>query len=218
MSTLTVGYIVNVVEKKALDEANDDFTQAELIGLYNLALRFIVSLVPRAYTITTSELLAPGTLQSIPATGLALSNLVRNMGSDPGETPGEAITEADIDAMNKLVPSWSTETAVEEVDNFMRIAGMDASFFVSPPSDGTGYVQMVYFAMPPTTTYDEDGDWENDKIPISDEFIPALPDAMLYNAYDDDTDTPGNLPRSQMYYQRAVQILGIKDTQTKGRK
>jgi len=76
MSTLTVGYIVGVVEKKALDEANDDFTQAELIGLYILALRFIVSLVPRAYTITTSELLASGTLQSIPATGLVLSGII----------------------------------------------------------------------------------------------------------------------------------------------
>ena len=217
MSTLTVGYIVGVVEKKALDEANDDFTQAELIGLYNLALRFIVSLVPRAYTITTSELLASGTLQSIPTTGLALSGIIRNMGTN-GETPGAATREADLDAMNKLVPSWSTETAAEEIDNFMRIPGMDASFMVSPPSDGTGYVQLVYSAMPPTTTYDDAGVWEDDKIPVSDEFIPALPDAMLYNAYDDDTDTPGNLPRSQMYYQRAIQILGIKDTQTRGRK
>lgn len=217
MSTLTVGYIVGVVEKKALDEENDDFAQAELIGLYNLALRFIVSLVPRAYAITTSELLAPGTLQSVPATGLVLSDVVRNTGTD-GKTPGPAITKADLAAMNTLVPSWSSETATEEIDNFMRIPGMDASFFVSPPSDGTGYVQMVYSAMPPTTTYDDDGDWEDDKIPISDEFVPALPDAMLYNAYDDDTDTPGNLPRSQMYYQRAVQILGIKDTQTQGRK
>ena len=216
MSTLTVGYIVNVVEKKAIDEGNDDFTQAELIGLYNLALRFIVSLVPRAYAIMTSELLAPGTLQSIPATGLVLSNVVRNMGTD-GETPGTPVTEADLVAMNKLVPGWSTETASAEIDNFMRVPGMDASFYVSPPSDGTGYVQMVYPATPPTTTYDAAGDWEDDKIPLSDEFIPALPDAMLYNAYDDDTDTPGNLARSQMYYSRAVQILGIKDTQTQGR-
>ena len=216
MSTLTVGYIVNVVEKKALDEENSDFSQSELIGLYNLALRLVVSLVPRAYTITTSELLASGSLQSIPSTGLGLSNIVRNMGTDPGETPGSSVMEADLTAMNTLVPDWSSETAMEEIDNFMRIPGMDASFLVSPPSDGTGYVQMVYSAMPPTTTYDADGDWEDDKIPLSDEFIPALPDAMLYNAYDDDTDTPGNLPRSQMYYQRVIQILGIKDTQ--GRK
>ena len=123
-----------------------------------------------------------------------------------------------MDAINKLVPTWSTETAAEEINNFMRVPGMDAAFMVSPPSDGTGYVQMVYSATPPTTTYDTDGDWEDDKIPISDEFIPALPDAMLYNAYDDDTDIPGTLPRSQMYYQRALQILGIKDTQTRGRR
>ena len=43
MSTLTVGYMVNIVEKKLLDESNADYTKADLIGFYNLSLRLIVS-------------------------------------------------------------------------------------------------------------------------------------------------------------------------------
>ena len=217
MSTLTVGYIVDLVEKKAVDENNDDFSQAELIGLYNLALRFIVSLVPRAYTIKISQLLAAGSEQSIPSDGLQLVNVLRNMGTD-GETPGASILEASLAAMNRLVPNWSTETAAAVVDNFMRIPDMDASFYISPPNDGTGYIQMVHTATPPTSTYDEDGDWEDDKIPLSDEFVPALPDAMLFIVYDDDSDYPGNTPRSQYYFQRAMTILGLKDEHMERRK
>jgi len=217
MSTLTVGWLVDVVEKKALDEQNDDFEQSELIGLYNLALRLIVSLVPRAYTITTAEKLAAGIIQSIPGNGLALVDIIMNMGTG-GITPGVSIKEADLDAMNKLVPGWSSETAAVTIENFMRLKGMDASFYVSPPSDGTGYVQQVYSATPPTTTYDEAGVWQNDKIPLSDEFVPVLPDAMLFNAYDEDSDVPGTLPRSQMYYNRVMQLLGIKDAQTQRKK
>lgn len=216
MSTYTVGSMVDVVEKKAVDENNDDFSKAELINLYNLSLRFIVSLVPRAYTIQSSQKLAAGTLQSLPYDGLRLVNVLRNMGTD-GETPGASILEASLAAMNRLVPNWSTETAAATVDQFMRILEMDASFYVSPPNDGTGYIQMVYAAMPPTSTYDADDDWEDDKIPLSDEFVPAIPDAMLFHAYDDDTDIPGNTPRSQYYYQRALQILGVKDEHLKRR-
>lgn len=216
MSTLTVGYMVDVVEKKALDENNSDFTKAELIGLYNLALRLIVSLVPRAYTITTSLALAAGAQQAIPADGLTLVDVPRNMGTD-GLTPGSAIREASLDAMGKLYPEWNTVTATAAIKNFMRIPGMDASFFCFPQSDGTGKVQIVYAATPPSTTYDAGGLWEDDKIPLSDEFVPAIPDAMLFNAYDDDTDIPGNTPLSQMYYNRVLQILGIKGAQMKER-
>lgn len=216
MSTLTVGWMVDVVEKKLLDESNVDYSQAELIGLYNLSLRLICSLVPRAYSKYSNILLASGTLQSIPSDGLALVEITRNMGTD-GLTVGASVREASLDAFKKLYPDWSTESSDAAIKNFMRIPEMDASFHVFPPSDGTGYVHCVYTATPPSTTYDAAGDWEDDKIPLSDEFVPAIPNAMLFHAYDDDSDYPGDTTRSQMYYQRVLQLLGIKDTQTQGR-
>jgi len=217
MSTLTVGYMVNIVEKKLLDESNADYTKADLIGFYNLSLRLIVSLIPRAYTITSSIKLASGTQQSIPSDGLALVGVPRNMGTN-GTTAGAAIREASLDAFNQMFPNWSTTTAAAVIKNFMRIPGMDASFFVYPPSDGTPYVQCVNSATPPTTTYDVEGLWEDDKIPLSDEFVGAIPDAMLFHAYDDDSDMPGNTTRSQIYYNRLLQNLGLKDAQTGRRK
>ncbi len=217
MSTLTVGWLVDLVEKKAQDEENADFTQAELIGFYNLTLRSIVSLVPRAYTIEANVMLASGVLQSIPSDGLSLVDIPMYMGTG-GTTPGAAITEADLAALKTLCPNWTTEAAVAAIEQFVRIPGMDASFYVVPQSDGTGYVKMLYVATPPSTAYDALDAWQSDKIPLSDEFVPAIPDGMLYHAYDDDSDTPGNEGRSGKYYNRMLQWLGLKGQQVAGRK
>lgn len=209
MSTLTVGWIIDVVEKKIIDEGNADFSEAELVGLYNLSLRLIVSLVPRAYALTQSVLLAAGTLQSIPSNGIKLLDIVRNTGA-AGTSNGSNVTPVDPNSMRQMVPSWSSATAAAEIEHFMRLPDMDASFQVYPPSNGAGYVEMVFSAVPPTVVYDDGNVWKTSRIPLSDEFVPAIPDAIMFNAYDDDTDIPGNAQRSQLHYQRVLSLLGLK--------
>lgn len=209
----TVGYIVDVVEKKALDEQNDDTSQAELVGLYNLAIKMIVSLVPRAFTKTASLKLSAGIQQSIASDGLAILDIPMNMGTN-GTTPGAAIREADLKAMTDMVPTWTTATAAAVIKHFMQIDGEDRLFYVYPPADGTSYVKATVSATPPETTYDDAGDWENDIIPLSDEYINAVPDAMLYNKYDDDTDVPGTKAVGQIYWQRVLNLLKIKTGQS----
>lgn len=212
----TVGYMVDVVEKKALDENNDDTSKAELVGLYNLALKLIVSLVPRAYTKTASLKLSAGIQQAIASDGLAILDIPMNMGTS-GTTPGASIREADLGSMTAMFPSWTTETAAAVIKNFMKIKGEDRKFYVFPPADGTSYVKATVSATPPETTYDDDGDWESDIIPVSDEYINAVPDAMLYNKYDDDSDVPGTKPIGQIYFQRVLNLLNIKSNQAQKR-
>lgn len=209
MSSLTVGWLIDLVRKKSIDENDVDFSDVDWISFYNLTLRLIVSLVPRAYALTSSHQMVSGVTQSIPTNGLRLVDVSRNTGND-GLTAGSGITEADYEAMKSMVPNWAEETASEEIEHFIRIPDMDASFHVYPPSDGVGYVEMVFSATPPTVTYDEAGAWETERIPVSDEFVNALPDGMLYHAYDEDSDTPGTIPRSQVYYGRLMQLLGLK--------
>ena len=214
MSTLTVGWIIDVVEKKIIDEGNADFSESELVGLYNLSLRLIVSLVPRAYALTQSVLLTAGTFQSIPSNGIKLLDITRNTGA-AGTSNGSNVTPVDPVSMRQMVPSWSNETAAAEIQHFMRIPDMDASFHVYPPSDGTGYVEMVFSACPPTVVYDSGDVWKSSRIPLSDEFVPAIPDAIMFHAYDDDTDIPGNAQRSQLHYQRVLSLLGLKSPEMK---
>ena len=104
----------------------------------------------------------------------------------------------------------ATTTQAAAIEHFMRIPNMDASFHVYPPSNGAGYVEAVYAAIPPTVVYDEAGLWENERIPFSDEFVPAIPDGIMFHAYDDDSDIPGNTGRSQLHYQRLLSLLGLK--------
>lgn len=211
----TVGYMVDVVEKKALDENNDDTSQSELVGLYNLAIKLIVSLVPRAYTKTASLKLSAGIQQSIPSDGLRLLDIPMNMGD--GVTPGATIREADLDSMTSMFPGWTTESQAAVIKNFMQIKGEDRLFYVFPPADGTSYVKTTVSASPPETTYDDDGDWESDIIPLTDEYVNAVPDAMLYHKYDDDTDVPGTKAVGQIYFQRVMNLLNIKSGQAQRR-
>lgn len=215
MSTLTLGYMVDLVEKKAQDEGNADFDVSELVGLYNMTLRLICSLVPRAYTLTESWQMVSGSLQAIPSNGIKLVDILKNMGTD-GLTEGNGISLVDHEAMRKLVPNWSSETAAQEIQHYMRLADMDARFYVYPPSDGTGYIQGIFSATPPTVVYDVAGVWQNARIPLSDEFVPAIPDGMLFHAYDDDTDVPGTATRAQIYYGRFTQLLGLKSPEVRG--
>lgn len=219
MSSMTVGYIVDLARKKLVDEGDTrDFEDSDLIGFYNLTLRTIVSFIPRAYTIIKQDHeLAAGLIQSIPSDGIKFVDFVMNMGAD-GATPGSPIREVDYDAMKSLVPEWTAETAEDEIQHYMKIPGMDASVLVSPPSDGTGKTMLVYAAMPPTSVYDVDGEWESDRVPISDEFVSAIPDGILFHSYDDDSDVPGTIARSQMYFNRMMQLLGLKAQQVAGRK
>ena len=214
MSSLTVGWLFDIVRKKAIDEGETDYDDVDLISLYNITLRLIVSLVPRAYPLTQAVQMVSGVMQSIPTKGMRLIDVPKNMGTD-GKTQGESIRESDLNAMRALVPDWAEETAATKIEHFIRIPNMDASFYVYPPSDGTGYIQQVFSAVPPTVVYDAADAWKSERIPLSDEFVPALPDGILFNAYDDDTDIPGTAARAQIYYNRMLKLLGLKSPEMK---
>jgi hypothetical protein len=207
-TTLTVGAIVDVVRKKAQDESDYDFTDSELLVLYNLTLRKIVSMQPKASSKNVSRQLSAGSLQQIPADGLQLISVRRNMGTD-GTTPGAAITEVDVLNMNDLYPDWSTDSQTSAIQHFMRSIHAMNEFYSYPPNDGTGYAEIEYSYAPAMAVYDAAGAWESEKIPLNDDYVNAVPDGMLYMIYDDDSDYPGTSPRSQMYFQRFVQQLGL---------
>ena len=209
MSTITVGFLVSSVEKKIQDEGNDDWSESDLIGLYNLTLREIVSLDPKAYTITSNELMISGVEQTIPTAGIALVDVIRNMGTD-GAIAGDMVREIPLSVLDDFYPGWAAETATTAIEHYTRIDGIKNKFYTYPQSDGTGYLELKYSATPTTTTYDTDNVWQSRVIPLDDNYVDSLINGMLYRAYEDDSDLPGNAQRSEMYKTRFMQTLGIQ--------
>lgn len=210
MATTTVGFCVDMAERKILDESNDEYSEQNLLDLYALAIKEIINLVPSSHTEILKWKLSPSTRQTIPGNGVELVDVIQNMGS-AGDTPGKGIRETSLDVMRTLLPNWESEDSADVIEHFLRIPENKKAFMVYPPSTGNQHIQASVTTVPPAVIWDAGGDWRVSVIPIDDTYSHAIINGMVYIAYDDDSDTPGNTPRSQIFYARFLQDLGIRE-------
>lgn len=217
MPTTTVGFCVNMAERKILDESNDEYSEQNLVDLYNLAINEIVNLVPSASSESRTWKLSPTTMQTIPADAVNLVDVISNMGAD-GETPGAAIRETTLKIMKALLPGWESDPASAITESFFKIPESKTAFMIYPKSDGTGHIKADVTILPAPVLWDVGEDWKVAVIGVDDTYGHAIINGMVYIAYDDDSDMPGNTPRSQMYYQRFMQHLGLSDQRMVTRK
>lgn len=210
MPTTTVGFCVDMAERKILDESNDEYSEQNLLDLYHQAIREIINLVPSAHTETKIWKLAPATRQVIPADGVELVDVIQNAGPD-GTSPGTPIRETTLDVMKALLPGWEADTPADNCEHFMRLPESKKAFLVYPKSTGNNQILAQVTTIPPAVMWDSNGDWKVAVIPIDDTYSSAIINGMVYIAYDDDSDTPGNTPRSQVFYARFLQDLGIRE-------
>lgn len=209
MPTTTVGHCINMSERKILDESNDEYSEQDLLDLFHLAVKEIINLVPRAHTESRSWQLSPSTRQICPADAVEIVDVIMNMGA-AGATPGAAIRETTLDVMRALLPGWEAVTPADTVEHWFRIPESKVEFMIYPCSTGNNQILTRITTMPAQVLWDSNDDFKLAIIPIDDTFSSAIINGMVYMAYDDDSDTPGNTPRSQIYYQRFLQDLGLR--------
>lgn len=211
MGTISVGSVIDQFERKILDEENEDFSESENITLFNNTIRTMILLVPRVHSRTEAMQLAPGILQFLPAKGIELVDMPLNMGED-GNTPGRPTRETTLKIFNDVWPDWSTDPVDTVVQHYMKDDNEERRFYVYPPvhPDTPVFVLVQMSTLPTPVTWDAAGDWRLLTIPVEDQYIDAIHNGMLYMFYDDDTDNPGNTPRSQMYYQRFQTALQLE--------
>jgi len=217
MSVITVGSAIDQFERKVLDEGNEDWTEAENVTLFNNTIRTMINLVPKLHSKTESVLLAPGVLQFLPAKGIELVDMPLNMGED-GTIPGAPPRETTLKIFHDVWPRWAYDPEDTVIEHYMKDDNEERRFYVYPPVHSTTpvYVLIQMSTLPDPIVYDVSNDWKLITIPVEDQYIDAIHNGMLYMFYDDDSDNPGNTPRSQMYYQRfqtALQIETVKPRQ-----
>ncbi len=215
MSTYTVGSVIDTCRKRILDEGSIDFDDPEILNLFNLTSRKMVTLLPRVHTRIRVMQLQAGNKQIIPQTaptvGLEIIDVIRNMGLT-GLVPGRSIRQTDRAMITRYVPTFSTDAANADssIWDWWPIPEYPEQFYVHPQSDGNGFVEIEQAEVPPDIVFDAGGAWRSIAIPVSDYYLDGYINGILYQAYDDDTDIPGNTPRSQLYYQRFLVALGMQ--------
>ena len=211
MADITIKHLLDQALELLQDAVDrDQFDFPDLINWYNFGQRLLVSYLPDANALIETMKLAVGSRQSLPARALGLINIQRNMGTD-GLTPGPAIIRTTLEALKAFDLNWSSVTPAEVIINFMQDPADKTNFYVSPPSDGTGYVELEFGQVPPIAVYDAGGAWENLMVGVHEKYVDSLLNYILHRSYDKDTDFPGNLERSGYHLDLFYSSAGLQN-------
>lgn len=187
--------------------AKSGSAQANWLQFLNDGQRAVVIVRPDANAVTQAVQLVPGTRQSLPAGGLRLLDVTRNMGS-AGTTAGSAIRLAERQSMDMADRSWHTAPPNVKVRELLYDEKKDpTSYWVSPPVPlaQSVYIEII-FSKSPTDITDADAG----AITISDVYAPALIEWMLYRAFSLQTQALNVQQRASFKYQTFFNLLGVK--------
>lgn len=186
-----------------LQDANKvRWTDAELLAWLNIGQCVVAIGKPDSSTTTGVLTLVAGTKQALPAGGLILVSLIRNMGAD-GQTPGRTIKPVDRGIIDTLNPDWHTETASGEVLYYVYDARAPKTFYVSPPQPVSPHRVEAIYSITPTVAV------LGGNIYLDDVYRGILIDYICYRAYGKD-DEVGDTNKSNFYMQSFMSTMGLK--------
>lgn len=197
----TAGDVLRRVRKTLIDAEGVRWQDAELMDHLNDGLSETVRLMPRSFSASEPVKLEVGTLQSLPDRGITFIDVVRNTTAEGAG--GRAVRMVDRGILDIENPDWHLMDPVSTIKHCMFDERNPQEFYVYPPSDGTGYVQLVMSVEPPVL---ED---EDDELPLESTYLPALVNYVLSRAYAKDADYASNANLASQYYQTYTAQLGL---------
>jgi hypothetical protein len=197
MATATAQRLIERASTILQDPDNTRWPENELLNWLNDGQREVALFKPDAYPKVDTVALDEGTRQSIPDGGSQLLDVLRNQG-------GGVVTLVSRSVMDEHRPDWHQVDSSAEVKHFMFDERNPKTFWVYPPNDGTGSVEVLYSAAPEDVAVE-------DTILIDDTYANALVDYILYRAYMKDADYAANDQRAANQYNRFLSSLGAMD-------
>lgn len=204
MGTVTVASVIARASLILQDTTKVRWLEDELVGWLNDGQREAVLIRPAASVSNVPFALAGGkTLQTLPADGLMLIDVPRNMGAD-GATPGNAVRICSREILDAQRPTWHSDAnSLGYVQHFVYDPRDPKNFYVYPKAPATWYVQLAYSCSPATVAMGQ-------AISIDDIYANVLVDYVLYRAYSKDAEYAGNAQRAIGHYAAFQNSLGVK--------
>lgn len=184
------------------------WSTAELLKYLSDGQRTIAAAFPDQVTKVSNILLVEGTRQSLPSDGESLVTVYRNMGV-AGTTPGRAVRLIKREILDDQNPNWHADAKVTAVYNYIYDPNDPTAFFVYPPSNGLGYVQINYSYNPAELTAD------TDNITVGDIYLTPLVDYVLYRAHQKDSDEAAGQEKANTHLQAFMMFLAARDSSDK---
>jgi hypothetical protein len=147
---------------------------------------------PGAYTRTAVIPLVKGTRQTLPDDGWTLISVIRNV--DEEGRPNRAVRVTTRALMDSFNPLWHAADERPFVEMYIYDERTPREFFVSPPSDGTGFLEIVYGAVPAQLLSED----QNLVLPVL--YDSAILDYVLYRANSKESDYAAGVQNAQQYF------------------
>ncbi len=203
MPTILASELITKVRTLVQDPSAIRWSDSELLGWINDGQREIATIRSDASTKYSSARLVAGTLQSMPSDAIELIDIPRNMGTD-GATPGYPVRKVERSFLDENIPTWHTDAASNVTRHFAYDTKALRNYWVYPPSDGTGYLNLLYSFSPvdlPNTA---------SVIGVDDIYHNALMFYVLSMAWAKNADDPGDTQRSATARQSFENSLAAK--------
>lgn len=204
--TILVQDIVDRVTDLLLDKdrADEDarWPDAELIRWINDFRMALITRMPSACAKRAAKTLDLGTLQTIPADGTMLLDVVRNLQND-GVTPGRAIRRTDRQNIDDYDPDWHAATPKASVSQFTYDDRTPDIFFVNPPALAGVKVEIIYPAIPAAVAA------LGDSLDIDLQYLDAVVNYVAYRAKSKDSEY-ANAGEAAAYYGAFNDALGMR--------
>lgn len=190
-----------VIDRARLALHDDDgvrWPDPELLMYVADGQHMVANVKPTATATTVHRSLAAGsTRQQAPNDCALVLNVIRNVG-------GRAVVMTSKKALDAMIADWHSDQD-SEVEHWVYDMTEDRDvFYVHPAPAQALEVEIVYSRRPPASVQ------VGDELMLSDQYINALIDWVLYRAFGKDSDYGGNLNRAQMHLQAAATSLGVR--------
>lgn len=210
MGTISGIELIRQVQKDLNDPDAQRWTLEDLRNYLNAGQREVAILRPDAsVSVRAIELVPQNTRQTLPADGVRLIEIVRNMGTD-GATPGLPVTLINREELDQGQPTWHSDAPQTSVENFTYDGRSPTNFYVYPRVDLKRYVEAHMQVVPVDVQVNGvESATENTVLTLNDLYETALHDYMIMRAKAKDTDGR-NLNESDSEYRKFLQRLGLK--------
>jgi hypothetical protein len=196
MATVTVNSTLARASVLLQDATNIRWPQAELLDWLNDGQREVVLRKPNASVKNVAQPMVVGTKQALPADGVQLIDVVRNV-------PGNAIRIVSREILDAQLPGWHSATPTAAVQHFCYSELDLKNFYVYPPNNGAGTVELIYSASPANAVI-------GGVISVDDIYQSALLDYIMYRAYSKDSEYSADPARATAHYTAFSNSLGGK--------
>lgn len=203
--SVTVQSIIQRARFQLVDELGVRWTETELMSYINDAQREIVLYKPDAIVRNEDFSLSAGAKQTLPTSTIRLLSVVKNSHA----STERSVRPVSRETLDRFKPNWHSETQNVEVQHFVFDDLDQEHFYVYPPNDGNGSIEIQYTKHPTTLQ-------PSSSLEVADAYANSLLDYVLYRAFAKDGDIPSGAQRSANHFQAFMGALTGKQTVDSG--